>query len=63
MLKLYISNFTLLWFFKALENFVVDFKKNFVVSQHAMFFLPSRFSGWVNAFKLVSVFNNVFLSI
>ena len=27
MLKLYISHFTLLWFFKVLENLVVDFKK------------------------------------
>ena len=48
-----------------LENFVVDLKKNMfmkaVVSQNDMFCLPSRFSGRVKAFKLVSVFSNVFL--
>ena len=32
-----------------------------VVSQNDMFCLPSRFSGRVKAFKLVSVFSNVFL--
>ena len=66
MLKLYISHFALLCFFKVLENFVVDFKKNIfikaAVSQNDMLYLPSRFSGWVKAFKLVSVFSNVFLS-
>ena len=31
------------------------------VSQNEMLYLPSRFSGWVKAFKLVSVFSNVFL--
>ena len=49
-----------------LENFVVDFKKSIfmkaAVSQNEMLYLPSRFSGWVKAFKLVSVFSNVFLS-
>ena len=67
MLQFYISHFTLLWFFKVLENFAVDFKKNknifmkAVVSQNIMFYLPCRFCGWVKAFKLVSVFSYVFL--
>ena len=33
-----------------------------VVSQNVMFFLPSRLFEWIKAFKLVSVFSNVFLS-
>ena len=61
-----VVHFTLLWFFKVSENFVVDLKKNIfmkaVASQNVMFFLPSRFSGWVKAFKLVSLFSTVFLS-
>ena len=46
MLKLYISHFTLLWFFKVLENFVVDFKKKKIIfmkaaiSQNDMFYFP-----------------------
>ena len=47
-----------------LENFVVGFKRKTlkaIVSQNVMFYLPSRFSGWIKAFKLVSVFGNAFL--
>ena len=57
MLKLYILHFTMLWFFKVLENFVVDLKQNIfmkaAVSQNVMFYLSCRFSGWVKAFRLV----------
>ena len=59
MLNLYISHFALLWFFKVLENFVVDLKKNMFMK--AVVNVPSPFSGRVKAFKLDSVFSNVFL--
>ena len=67
MLKLYISHFALLWFFKVLENFVVDFKKIYLsklllVRMPFSFYLLSRFSGWIKSFKLVSVFSDVFLT-
>ena len=43
MLKLYISHFTLLWFFKVVENFDADFKRNIfikdIVGQNIVFYV------------------------